>query len=102
MKEIASLALGYLREHLLGSAVIAVAAGFTGSKTVVLGKGGNVILYVAVGLVGSFIGQFAIFYFGLREMLDELSDFFRLFFDFLAAYLGSFAIAALIHFVKPQ
>ena len=102
MNESASLALSYLREHLLGSVVMAVAAGFTASKTVVLGKRGNVILYVLVGLMGSFVGQFAIFYFGLREMLDDLAGFFRLFFDFLAAYISSFVLAALIHFVKPQ
>jgi len=102
MNESASLAFSYLREHLLASAVIVVAAGFAASKTVVLGKSRNIILYVVVGLIGSFIGQFAIFYFGLREMLDWLSDFFRVFFDFLAAYIGSFIIAALIYFVKPQ
>jgi uncharacterized membrane protein YeaQ/YmgE (transglycosylase-associated protein family) len=102
MKEIASLALGYLHEHFLSSVVIVVTAGFTASKTVVLGKRGNFFLCVIVGLIGSFIGQFAIFYFGLREMLDELTDFFRVLFDFLAAYIGSFVIAAMIHFVKPQ
>jgi uncharacterized membrane protein YeaQ/YmgE (transglycosylase-associated protein family) len=101
MNESAFLALSYLRENLLASLGIAIAAGFAANKTVVLGKTRSFVLCIVVGVVGSFIGQFAIFYFGLRELLDELTGF-RYLFDFIAAYVGSFILAAMIHFVKPQ
>ncbi len=101
MSENALLVLTYLRENLLAGLLIALAAGFAASKTVVIGKRGNFALYIVIGIVGSFIAQLAIFHFGLREVLDELTGF-RYLFDFMAAYIGSFILAALIHFVKPQ
>jgi hypothetical protein len=41
-----------------------------------------------------------LFYFGLKEHLEKISEF-RLLLDFIAAYIGSFIVATLIHFVKP-
>lgn len=101
MGEIASAVQVYLREHLLASLIIAVVAGFAASKTVVIGKRGTFLLYAIIGLVGTVVGQAAVFYFGLREVLDELAGF-RYLFDFFIAYVGSFVIAAVIHFFKPQ
>jgi len=53
-----------------------------------------------VGIVGLFLGEFMIFYYGLDEYLDNIAAF-RLLFDFIAAYVGSFVVAAIIHFIKP-
>ena len=39
-------------------------------------------------------------YFGLVDYLERLPEF-RLLFDFIAAYVGSFVIAAVIHAIKP-
>lgn len=101
MEEVAKAAFQYLSDHLLATIVNAFLAGFAGIKSVALAKQGNVILYFIVGLLGTFIGQFGVLYFGLREIFDMLPILFRLFFDLLAAYIGAFLIAAVINFVKP-
>ena len=100
MKEIAQEVVKYLQENLLDTIVIVVVAGFAATQTVVHGKKGSPVLYLIVGLLGSFLGQFAVRYFGIKEILDQVSEF-RILFDFLSAYVGSFVVASLIHFIKP-
>ena len=39
-------------------------------------------------------------YFGFQDYLENISEF-RIFFDFVAAYVVSFFVAAIIHFIKP-
>jgi hypothetical protein len=41
-----------------------------------------------------------IFFFGLTAYLEKLPEF-RFLFDFVAAYVGAFVVAAIIHFIKP-
>ena len=101
MKEIALAVLDYVKENLLVSLVIAVIAGFAGMKTVSFAKKNNPALFFIVGALGVFLGQFAILYFGLKEIIDEVSAF-RLFFDLLAAYIGSFIVASLINIFSPH
>lgn len=101
MRQIAEAAFQYLQENLLSTVLIAFVAGFAGVKTVAFAKKGNPALFLVVGLLGAFAGQFAIRYLGLEEILNQVPSF-RLLFDFLAAYAGSFVIAALLNFVKPQ
>ena len=101
MKEIAQAVLQYIQENLLVSLVIAVIAGFAGMKTVSLAKKTNPVLFFIVGALGVFLGQFAILYFGLKGILDEVSAF-RLVFDLLAAYIGSFIVATLVNIFSPH
>jgi len=101
MKEIAQAALQYIQENLLVSLVFAVIAGFAGMKTVSFAKKTNPALFFIVGALGVFLGQFAILYFGLKGIIDEVSAF-RLFFDLLAAYIGSFIVASLVNFFSPH
>lgn len=101
MEEIAQEVLRYFQENLLATLVIAPAAGFLARKTVVVGKTGNLLLYFILGLLGSFLGQYAIHYLGLKEILDQLAAL-RFFFDLLAAYVGSFVLAAILQFIKPM
>ncbi|HEY6997189.1 MAG TPA: hypothetical protein VH851_04645, partial [Candidatus Binatia bacterium] len=58
------------------------------------------ILFSLVGVVGLILGEFVLLYYGLDGYLEPISEF-RLLFDFIAAYIGSFLVAAIIHFVKP-
>lgn len=101
MSEIGSEVLNYLEEHLLASLIIVVVAGFAAGKSVAIGADRSAAFYILVGVLGTFVGYFAVFYFGLREYLDALTAF-RYVFDFFAAYIGSFIVAALLHFVKPH
>jgi hypothetical protein len=51
--------------------------------------------------LGSFLGQFGTRYSGVQEILDQVSGM-SLLFDVLIAYLGSFVVAAFVHFFKPM
>jgi len=101
MKEVAQETLKYLQDNLLLSIVIAALAGFAGMKSVSLAKKTNPAVFFIVGALGLFLGQFAILYFGLKEILDEVSQF-RLLFDLLAAYIGSFIVAMLVNMFSPH
>jgi uncharacterized membrane protein YeaQ/YmgE (transglycosylase-associated protein family) len=92
--------LEYMQGNPLVSLAIAIVAGYAAYKSVVHVKKGNPALFFVVGVLGFFLGQFAILYFGVGKYLDEISEF-RLLFDLIAAYIGSFVLASLIHFVKP-
>jgi uncharacterized membrane protein YeaQ/YmgE (transglycosylase-associated protein family) len=98
--EHAHAVLGYFRENVLAVLVISLIAGFGACKTVMHERRLNSVLYLLVGLMGCFIGQYASRATGLKELLDNLPMFWILF-DFLLAYAGSFIIAAAVHFVKP-
>jgi uncharacterized membrane protein YeaQ/YmgE (transglycosylase-associated protein family) len=100
LQEIAQQVFAYLQGSLLVSLTIAVVAGFAAIKTVAYDRKSGVILFVIVGMLGLFLGEFMIFYFKLDEYLEKISEF-RLVFDLIAAYVGSFVVAAIIHFIKP-
>ena len=90
----------YFQDQLLVTIVFGLLAGFLASKTVAIGRNGHLAFFLAIGLIGSFIGQFAILYLGLDSVFDHVHQF-RLFFDLLAAYIGSFLLASLVHFFRP-
>lgn len=100
MKELGQLVIEYFQQNLLASLIIAFVAGFSANKTVAYERKGNLILHAIVGLFGFFLGQYAILLFGLKEIIDQLAAF-RLFFDFIAAYIGAFILASIIHFMRP-
>jgi uncharacterized membrane protein YeaQ/YmgE (transglycosylase-associated protein family) len=101
MQEITQAVIAYFQEKPLVVLGTALVAGFAGNKTVAYDGRANVLFHLLVGLLGFFLGQSVILFFGLLEYIDALPEF-RLLFDFIAAYLGSFFLAAIIHFVKPM
>lgn len=80
---------------------VAFIAGLAASKTVAYEGRAGFFLYLLTGLFGLFLSQFVLFGFGLQEYLEKLPEF-RLLLDFFAAYVGSFIVAAVIHFIKPM
>lgn len=80
--------------------VVAFISGLAATRTVAYERRGNWVSALIVGVLGFFLAQFAIIYFGLVGYFEQLPGF-RVLFDFLAAYVGSFVVATLIHFVKP-
>jgi uncharacterized membrane protein YeaQ/YmgE (transglycosylase-associated protein family) len=90
----------YLQPNPVLSLGLAFVAGFAAMKTVAYDKRAGFILFALVGLVGLILGEFVLIYYGLDEYLQPISEF-RILFDFIAAYIGSFIVAAIIHFIKP-
>jgi uncharacterized membrane protein YeaQ/YmgE (transglycosylase-associated protein family) len=80
---------------------VAFIAGFAASKTVAYEATAGVFLYLLTGVLGLFLSQFVLLFFGLQEYLETLPEF-RVLFDFIAAYVGSFIVAAIVHFIKPM
>ena len=101
MKEIAIEVLGYLQDNWLAAVVIAFLMGLLANKTVDKWGKGNIVLYLIIGALGSFVGQFASRYIGLKPILDQVAGLW-LVFDLVIAYLGSFVVATLFHLFKPQ
>ncbi|HWO42221.1 MAG TPA: hypothetical protein VNO43_10505 [Candidatus Eisenbacteria bacterium] len=100
MQGMAYEVIGYFKERPVIMLVISFVAGFAGNKTVAYDTGRNVLFHLIVGLAGFFLSQFVLRFFGLLQLIEAISEF-RLLFDFVAAYLGSFLLAAIIHFLKP-
>ena len=100
MQEIAREVYAYLQANLVLYAGMAFVAGFLAHKTVVRDARSAFVFSAIIGLVGLFLGQFMLIYLGLKEYLEKIAEF-RLFLDFFAAYISSFIVATLIHFVKP-
>ncbi|OGQ78265.1 MAG: hypothetical protein A3F90_00545 [Deltaproteobacteria bacterium RIFCSPLOWO2_12_FULL_60_19] len=101
MKEIAIEVLGYFQGNLLAALAVAFLMGLLANKTVDKWGKGNIILYLVIGALGSFVGQFASRYIGLKGILDQVAGLWLLF-DLVIAYLGSFVVATLFHMLKPQ
>jgi len=90
----------YLQHNPLLALGLAFVAGFAAVKTVAYDRRGGAILFALVGVVGLFLGEFVLLYYRLDEYLETISQF-RILFDLVAAYIGSFIVAAIIHFIKP-
>jgi uncharacterized membrane protein YeaQ/YmgE (transglycosylase-associated protein family) len=101
MRPTAQAVLSYLLGNPALSLGLAFIAGFAASKTVAYEGKAGFFLYLLIGAFGLFLSQFVILFFGLQEYLEKLPEF-RVLFDFIAAYVGSFIVAALIHFIKPR
>ena len=99
MQELAGDVWIYLRGNPILFVGIGLLAGSAACKTVMLAWRSNVLFFLLIGLAGLFLGQLALNAYG-KQYVETLPQF-RIFFDLLAAYIAAFAIAALIHFVKP-
>jgi uncharacterized membrane protein YeaQ/YmgE (transglycosylase-associated protein family) len=100
LQEAAQEVVTYLQSNPLLLLCIALVAGFVANKTVSYERRLGYISLLIVGLIGLFLGEFMLFYFKLNEYLEDLRGM-RILFDFIAAFAGSFVVAAVIHFVKP-
>ena len=99
MPEITQETLAYLQTNPVVFLGIALIAGFAACKTVVYAWRANLLIFLVIGLVGLFLSQLVIFSF-FKDYLEKLPQF-RMLFDLFAAYIGSFIVAAIIHFIKP-
>jgi uncharacterized membrane protein YeaQ/YmgE (transglycosylase-associated protein family) len=100
LQEILREVSAYIQENPILSLGVAFVAGFAADKTVAYERRSSILFFLVVGLIGFFLSQFMLLLFGLKDYLEKVSEF-RILFDFIAAYIGSFIVAAVIHFVKP-
>lgn len=90
----------YVKANFALAATIAFVSGLAATKSVAHEGRKGFVVYLLVGVVGFFLGQVLIFYFGFQDYLKNVSEF-RILFDLVAAYVGSFVVAATLHFIKP-
>ena len=98
--EAAAKVVAYLQGSLLLSLGIAFVSGFAAAKLVAHESRSGPIYFLVVGALGLFLGEFMLFSFKLDEYIEPIAQF-RLLFDLIGAFLGSFLVAAIIHFIKP-
>lgn len=101
MQEILLETLIYGIDNPLLTLLIAFLAGFLASRIVTADRRPGILGFTIIGLIGFFISRFVLSYFQLNETLDSLHEL-RIFIDLLAAFVGSFVIAGIIHFIKPS
>jgi uncharacterized membrane protein YeaQ/YmgE (transglycosylase-associated protein family) len=100
LQEAAAQVVAYLQLNPWLSLAIAFLTGLAGAKTVAYDRRAGLFLSLIVGVMGLFLGEWVVIYSGVNVYLERIAEF-RLIFDFIAAYLGAFVVAALIHFIKP-
>jgi uncharacterized membrane protein YeaQ/YmgE (transglycosylase-associated protein family) len=100
VEETAREVLSYMQDNAAATTIITVITGFAASKLVASEWKGINLLFIVVGLLGFFFGQFIALISGLKNILDQLPEFMWLF-DFIIGFVGSFIIASIVNFVKP-
>ena len=90
----------YIQLNPVLSLVIAFIAGFLATRIVAAERRPGVLGFTVIGLCGFFIGHFMIAYYNYTEYLDSLLEL-RVLADMIAAFIGSFVIAGVIHFIRP-
>jgi len=101
MQEIVLEALIYSIDNPLSTLLIVFLAGFLASRVVAADRRPGVVGFTIIGLIGFLVSRFMLSYFHLNETLESLHEL-RIFIDLLAAFVGSFVIAGIIHFIKPS
>ena len=101
MQESAQNVLAYIQANLLASIVITLIAGYAATRTVASERRPGVIGFTLIGALGFILGRFVVSYWGFSESVENLHGL-SLFVDLVAAFIGSFTISTLLHFIKPN
>ena len=101
MQELVLDRLIYIVDNPVLTLVISFIAGFLAIRLACPNRRFGSLASFIVGLMGFFLGHFVLSYNQLNEYLDSLLEL-RIIIDLLAAFVGSFVIAGIIHFVKPS
>lgn len=101
MQEILLDRLVYIFDNPVLTLVIAFVSGFLATRIVAAERRPGTIGFTIIGAIGFFLGNFMLTYWGLDEYLENLHGL-RIFIDLVAAFIGSFIISTLLHFLKPS
>ena len=100
MPEALQQVVAHIETNLAASLVMAFIAGFLATRLVAAERRPGVIGFTIIGSAGFFLAHLVINYFHFSEYLDSLQGL-RIFIDLMAAFIGSFVIAGIVHFIKP-
>ncbi len=100
MQENALESLIYVINHPISTLFIVILAGFLSTRLVAAERRPGVIGFTIIGLFGFFLSHFMLTYAGSNEYLNGLREL-RVIIELIAAFIGSFFIAAIINFLKP-
>ena len=100
MQQIVQDILIYIQSNPVLSLVIAFISGFLATRIVAAERRPGVLGFTIIGLCGFVLGHFMIAYCQYTEYLDSLLEL-RVLADMIAAFIGSFVIAGIIHFIRP-
>jgi uncharacterized membrane protein YeaQ/YmgE (transglycosylase-associated protein family) len=100
MEQTARDVLLYMQDNLAATIIIVVITGLAACKAVASDWKSFNLLFIVIGLLGFFLGQFLVLLLGLKEILDQIPQFTWLF-DFIIGFVGSFIVATIANFVKP-
>lgn len=100
MEQTAREVLSYIQGNIAANTVIVVITGFAACKSVASDWKDIGLMFILVGLVGFFLGQYMTLFLGLKEFLDQLPQFTWLF-DIIIGFVGSFVVATIVNFFKP-
>jgi len=101
MKELVLDSLIYIIDNPVLTVVISFIAGFLATRIAAPNRRFGSMASFVIGLMGFFLGHFVLSYNQLNEYLGSLLEL-RIIIDLLAAFVGSFVIAGIIHFIKPS
>ena len=100
MQQIVQDILIYIQSNPVLSLVIAFIAGFLATRIVAAERWPGVFGFTIIGLCGFVLGHFMIAYYEYTEYLDTMLEL-RVIADMIAAFMGSFVVAGIIHFIRP-
>ena len=101
MRELLLDRLIYVIDNPVLTLVISFIAGFLATRLACPNRRFGWFASFVVGLMGFFLGCFVLSSNQLNDYLDSLLEL-RIIIDLLAAFVGSFVIAGIIHFIKPS
>lgn len=101
MREAVLEALIYIIDNPVLTVVLVFFSGFLASRIVLSDRRPGVLGFSIIGVLGFFLGHFMISYMTWNERLEGLREL-RVIVEFLGAFIGSFVIAGIAHFVKPS
>ena len=100
MEQTAREVLLYMQENLGATVIIVLITGFAACKAVASDWKGISLLFIVVGVLGYFLGQFLTLILGLKEIIDLIPQFSWVF-DLIIGFVGSFIVATIANFIKP-
>ena len=100
MEQTARDVLLYMQDNLAATIIIVVITGLAACKAVAADWKGFKLLFIVIGLLGFFLGQFLVLLLGLKEVLNLIPQFSWVF-DLIIGFVGSFIVATIANFIKP-